>query len=78
MEPAVIIGIGVGAVVVIVDAISADEEIAWRLGIRIVIPVIIAIDLEVIPHPIVVIVDIPMIVNTVEVVVEIGRIIDHA
>ena len=78
MEPAVLIRVCVGAIVVVVLAIGAGEKRAFRLSVCVIVPIIIAVDFEVVPDAIVVVVYVPVIVNAIEVVVEICRVIEHA
>ena len=77
LEPAVLIWICISAVVVVILAIGADEERALWLGVRVVVPVVVAVDFEVVPNAIIVVVYVPMIVYAIEVVIEIGGVIEH-
>ena len=78
MEPAVLIRVCVGAIVVVVLAIGADEKRAFRLSVCVVVPIIIAVDFKVVPDTVVVVIYVPVIVHAIEVVVEICRVIEHA
>ena len=77
LEPAVVVGISVGAVIVVVFAVGADEERALRFCVCVIVPVVVGIDLEVVPNAIVVVVDVPMVVDAIEVVIEVGGVIEH-
>ena len=77
LEPAIVVWVRIGAVVVVVLAVGADEERTLRFRVCVIVPVVVGIDLEVVPDAVVVVIYVPVIVNSIEVVIEVGGVIEH-
>ena len=76
LEPAIVVWVRIGAVVVVVLAVGADEERTLRFRVCVVVPVVIGIDLEVVPDTVIFVIYVPVIVNPNEVVIQLGCVLE--